>query len=77
MRWTFAFYLVPNTNFRIRMLSVSSAIARGPPFKTEPLFTQRIRATSACPKMPIDMVSMQTWFISGRIKNVLVSWIYV
>jgi len=54
--WTFAFYLVANANFRVRMISVYLANTQATQIKIkiEPSFTQCIRATLAWPKTPND-----------------------
>ena len=54
-QWCLAFYLVPNVNLRVRMISVYLAKERATiiKIKIDPSVTQRIRATLACPKTPI------------------------
>jgi len=49
-RWTFAFYLVPNTNFRVDMISVYLANARAVQIKMK---IEPSGATLDCPKMPM------------------------
>jgi len=54
-RWTFAFYVVANANFRVRMISAYLAYTRTTRIniKIEPSFTQCVRAMLACTKTPI------------------------